>query len=146
MPPTYTALPSQRLSLSAPPQNTQGRPLYPPPGPPYLVGHPGPNGGQYHPASAGMSVPQHYYNPWGYGHYPPGPYPHPFPHAGGIQPNPDVPVQVCETQARAKVGQTQVHAEVGQTLVINQLAPAEFQPKKFYPNKQISEGGTSHSI
>ena len=61
----------------------------------------------------------------------------PFPHASGIQPNPNVPVQVHETQ---------VHAKVGQTLVINQLAPVEFWPKKFYPNKQISEGGMSHSI
>jgi hypothetical protein len=28
----------------------------------------------------------------------------------------------------------------------NQAVPSEFQPKRTYPNKQISEGGTSHSI
>ena len=156
-PTTTPGLPSQALSSSAPPpRNAQGPPFYPPLGQPYRYGHPGPDGSQYRPGGVGMSAPQLYYDPWGHGHYPPGPYPPPFPHAGDIQPT---TAQVSERQARAEVGPTQAHArveagptqthaEVGPTQVhaeegqvVNQPAPAEFQPKRFYPNKQISEGG-----
>ena len=48
-------------------------------GPTISLWTPWSDGGQYHPVSAGMSIPQHYYNLWGYGHYPPGPLPSPFP-------------------------------------------------------------------
>lgn len=173
IPPTNSAgLSGQALSLSAPAQNMQSQHFFPPLGLPYPYERPGPNSGQHCPANVGMSAPQLYYGApayppfnqhshadlWAYGHYPPGSYPHPFPHAGETQPTTPVQVnvtQVCTEvglmQACAKVGPMQVcdkvgpmqaHVEVGSMQAINQPVPTVFQPKKDYPNKQLSEGGT----
>jgi hypothetical protein len=137
-------IPSQTPMVCGPPPNIQGLPFYPPLGPPFLYGHPGPNGGQYHAAGQGVNTPQLYYappyppfsqhsnaGPWGYGHYPPGAFTGPVPQPGDLLHGSD-PVRVNQTQART----------VGAT---DKTAPAEFRPKRIYPNKLLREGGTSHS-
>jgi hypothetical protein len=145
-------------------------PSYPPPGLPhpptqlpFLYGHP--TLGQYHTSSVGMNLPRLYFpappyplgqhgnaSAWGYG--PPasgavlGGLPHPgavpsglphpgavpggLPHPGGLQPT----LPTSNTQAL-------VHTEgVGQ-LAAN---PATPPPRRSYPNRVVSDGGTWHSI
>ncbi|KAF8267315.1 hypothetical protein EI94DRAFT_1801798 [Lactarius quietus] len=143
-PTTGTAdLLSQMPSLPVPPQNSQGPPFYPPPGPPPQYGYPAPGGSQYHAAVVGMNVPQaqpYYRAPpyppfnhhgWGYGPYSPPAFPGPVPQPGVPQPTCDVPHQVEQTQG---------HAEVGQMLATKQPVPTTFSPKKKTPNEQVSEG------
>lgn len=110
---------------SAPTPNTQG--------PPFQYGHPGPVGSQYYAAGMGVGAPQLYYGappyppfshhgnagPWGYGQYP-GAVPNPLPPPGNPQPR--------SAAVQAKV------------------APKAFQPKRIYPNKEVSDGGMLHRI
>jgi hypothetical protein len=173
---------------------TGAPPFYPPPGLLFQYRHPAPNGSQYHAASLGMNLPQLYYGapphppfgqhgnaggPWGYGHYPPSPFPGPFLQHGDPQPTYNAPDRMSQTQVRAEVGQSQLHTnvgqlqhaeagrshvctEVGQSQVTAEVVQSDVrvgpvqatnkpvqtvtQPLRNTPNKQVSEGGMSHSI
>ena len=153
----------QPILPPAPPPNVQGPALYSVPGPPSQYGRTGPYGSQYHAAGMGMNTPpQLYYGahppfyhhgdagPWGYGHYPPGAFPNPVPHPGGLQSS-SAPVQARVMPMHAKEGASQAglqssSAPVQASEATNEVARSAFQPKRNYPNKQISEGGTSRSI
>ena len=139
IPPTDATSLDETLLPPAPPPNVQalhGPALYPP-GSPFQYGRTGPIGSQHHAAGMGMNAPQLYYGaqppfhhhgnagPWGYIHYPPSAFPNPVPRPGDLHSS-SAPVQASETT--------------------NQVAQSGFQPKRNYPNKLISEGGTSHSI
>ena len=149
--PSSRTPPSQTPSSRAPPPVPPGLQLFhPPPAPPGLYRHPGPNGGQYSAAGMGMSAPQLYrgappYPPmpplWGYGHFPPGAFPGPFPYPGDLQLTSNAPVPTNATQGRTEVTQPSGHAATS-----HPMASTMFQPKRNYPNKQVSEGGTLHMI
>ena len=113
-------------------------PFHPPPGLPFLYGHP--SLGQHHAAGVGMNLPQLYFPPhpplgqhanagvWGYGPPATGAVPGALPHTGGLQP----------TLPTSNTTGNPVH-----TQGVGQVAP---QPRRNYPNRQVSDGGTSHLI
>jgi hypothetical protein len=90
----------------------------------------------------------------GYGHYPPGAFPNPFPHPGDMQPTVQARVMPVHAEGVSQASlpprgapfQTRVMPVRTEVLEgTNQAAPSEFQPKRIYPNKQVSEGGMLHS-
>ena len=158
-PPVAPVLPSQTLSSRAPPTGIQGpAPFHPPPGLPYLYGHPGPNVGQYRAAGVGMSIPQFYYRvppypllsqpllgqpplsqhgstgAWGYGPPAGRAVPNTLPHTGSLHTSNAPPVRTTEWQVRT---------EGVRQLAINRTTPRQ---RRVYPNRQVRDGGMSHSV
>lgn len=153
--PTHPAsLPSQKPSSQAPLPDMPGlAPFNPPPELPSLYGHPSQNIGQYHAASVGMNIPRFYYhtppylplNPsgnavaWGYG--PPRAFPDAPPHAGNLQPTTNAP-----SSAPVQMSEGQVCVEGAGQLATSATTLTESRPGRIYPNRQVSEGGMSHSV
>ena len=131
------------LGMSAP-QLNHGAPPYPGPG------------DQRRATGLGMSVPQldHGAPPyppmppfsgqgaglWGYGHLPPGSLPGPFPYPGDLRLTSSAPARTNAMQVRAEdVRQLSNHAATSHLMALT-----EFQPKRNYPNKQVSDNGMLH--
>ena len=116
-----------------------GAPLapYPPYPPPHFPPYPGV-------ASAQLQ-------PWSYGHFPTGPLPNPVPHPSVTQPDnaeraPPMHGAQVDTVVAPDVGVVERDARREGTGMGDGMESTEVQPKRIYPNKQVSDGGTSFSV
>ena len=118
-------------------------PFHPPPELPSLYASQ--NMGLYHAASLGTNVPQLYYHAppypplnqlgnatWGYGAPP---------HPGNLQPTTN-----ASNNAPVQMSERQVHVEGAGQLATSVTTLTESRPGRNYPNRQVSEGGMSHSV
>src|SRR6266702_385107 len=129
------------LGMNVPPFYAQpyGAPPapYPPFHPPHFAPYPGVGNAQL--------------QPWGYGHYPVGPLPEPVPQPVAQPDNATGASPVYEAQGHATVApgvgviERDTHTGAGGVGRGKGKASTAAQPKKSYPHKKDSEGGTSYS-